>query len=724
MLLREIIAVLALTHPEPEVVVEETAVAETVGDETIEVIDRVLPGAESVVDGETLERTEQDDIHKVLATVAGVYVRDEDGYGLRPNIGMRGAAAERSAKVMLLEDGIPIAPAPYSAPAAYYFPIVTRMARVEVIKGPGAIEHGPNTVGGVIDLHGEEIPGERSGYLDLAGGSDLYGKLHGRVGDRGERWGVLAEFVKLRTDGFKEIDGGGDSGFDKNDAQLTLRGQSKPTARVFHRVELKAGWSDETSNETYTGLTEADFAGTPQRRYAATALDQMNWDHWRFRAGHRIEVGTDLRIDTTAYRHDFHRAWGKVDAFVGNRDLAGILADPDGGAAAIYYAVLTGAADSSSPEDELILGTNDRSFVSEGVDSRLSAERTWGATAHHLDAGARIHFDRADRRRFEDVYRMSGGSLVAADRPQALVLDSRAQTTALALHAQDRMRWNRLEVTAGARLEVIDSSYTDHMTGTRSDGSAVVPIPGGGVLYHATDELAFLAGIHRGFVPSAPSANGASSPESSLNVETGARWRSQVGTADLIGFFSDYSNLKGSCTLSSGCDPGQLEDEFDGGRVHVWGAEAQVSVDVPLGGELRAPVTAAYTLTRSAFRSSFESGFAGWGEVMEGDELPYTPRHQAALSAAVVAPRWEISAGASWRAAARDLPGQGEVAPEETIDALLTIDTAMHLRFDEKAELYLTCSNLLDEQVIVARRPYGVRPNAPRLFAVGYKARF
>ena len=73
--------------------------------------------------------------------------------------------------------------------------------------------------------------------------------------------------------------------------------------------------------------------------------------------------------------------------------------------------------------------------------------------------------------------------------------------------------------------------------------------------------------------------------------------------------------------------------------------------------------------------------------------------------------------------ASRDLPGQGEIT-EGKVDDLLTLDAAMHLRFDELAELYLTCSNLLDEQVIVARRPYGVRPNAPRLFALGYKARF
>src|SRR6185503_11853361 len=52
--------------------------------ETIEIVDRAPPGASSTITREVLERSEQDDLHKVLAGTAGVYVRDEDGYGLRP----------------------------------------------------------------------------------------------------------------------------------------------------------------------------------------------------------------------------------------------------------------------------------------------------------------------------------------------------------------------------------------------------------------------------------------------------------------------------------------------------------------------------------------------------------------------------------------------------------------------------------------------------------------
>ena len=106
---------------------------------------RVVGSAHSV-DEETLEREEHDDIHRVLRTVPGVYVRGEDGYGLRPNIGLRGADPNRSAKVTLMEDGILFGPAPYSAPAAYYFPMTTRLTGVEVFKGPAAVRSNGGTL--------------------------------------------------------------------------------------------------------------------------------------------------------------------------------------------------------------------------------------------------------------------------------------------------------------------------------------------------------------------------------------------------------------------------------------------------------------------------------------------------------------------------------------------------------------------------------------------------
>ena len=68
---------------------------------------------------------------------------------------------------------MPIAPAPYAAPAAYYFPRIPRMSAVEVSKGPAAIKYGPQTVAGAISMLSEPIPdatGRVGGKLDLLGG--------------------------------------------------------------------------------------------------------------------------------------------------------------------------------------------------------------------------------------------------------------------------------------------------------------------------------------------------------------------------------------------------------------------------------------------------------------------------------------------------------------------------------------------------------------------------
>lgn len=692
----------------------EALALETV--ETVEIEGKAPPGSHATVDEATLERSEHDDIHKVLAHVAGVYLRDEDGYGLRPNIGMRGAAAERSAKVALMEDGVLIAPAPYSAPAAYYFPLVTRMSRVDVIKGPSAVLYGPNTVGGAVNLRSAPMAEERAGYVDAALGSDLYGKLHGRFTERGRGWALQGEYVKLRTEGFKELDGGGDTGFDKDDASAWLR--------LGDSLDLRAGYAREGSNETYTGLSDADFDGAPQRRYRGTQLDRMDWDHVRLRADHKAELSPSRRVLTTAYRHTFHRVWGKVDAFVGERDLAGVLAAPEAGSNAIYYALLTGAADSQSPEEELVRGINDRRFVSQGAQSTFSAEARWGKTFHQLDAGARIHFDRADRRRHEDAYRMMSGTLVRSERARATVLDARAETIALALFAQDRLTWDRLEVVLGTRIELLDTRYADYLGDQHTDGSTSVVIPGGGALYHLTDALSVLAGVHRGFVPAAPALEADLRPELSVNYEAGARWRSGVLAADVIGFFSDYSNLKGTCTFSTGCAATQEGDQFDGGRVHVGGVEAQIAAEIAVGGGLRVPLAASYTFTRSSFQTAFSSSFAAWGDVMPGDELPYLPVHQASLAAALGGERWEVGSSLRWHGEVRDVAGQGPVVAAERGDALLTIDLSAHVELRRWAELYVTVDNVLDEQVVVSRRPYGARPNAPRLAVAGYKARF
>ena len=153
---------------------------------------------------------------------------------------------------------------------------MTRMRSVRVIKGPSSIPYGPQSIGGAVDLRTRGIPsGKERGGVDLALGSHAYRKAHAYVGIGNDRAGALVEGVHLGSGGFKELDGGGDTGFYRNEWMAKTRYLLDPSARVQNEFRLKVGYSDERSHETYLGLTDSDFRDNPRRRYRASALDNM-----------------------------------------------------------------------------------------------------------------------------------------------------------------------------------------------------------------------------------------------------------------------------------------------------------------------------------------------------------------------------------------------------------------------------------------------------------------
>jgi Fe(3+) dicitrate transport protein len=130
-------------------------------------------GSVAFLDADILENHSYGDVNRVLRQVPGLNIVEEEGFGIRPSIGIRGSGTDRNSKIAVMEDGVLIAPAPYSAPAAYYFPRMPRMAGVEVSKGPAAIKYGPQTVAGAIGLFSTPIPDDAAG--GLGGKLDVFG---------------------------------------------------------------------------------------------------------------------------------------------------------------------------------------------------------------------------------------------------------------------------------------------------------------------------------------------------------------------------------------------------------------------------------------------------------------------------------------------------------------------------------------------------------------------
>ena len=679
-------------------------------------------GSVHVLDEQQLERFEYDDAHAILGQVPGVYIRQEDGMGLRPNIGIRGGNPDRSKKVTLMEDGVLIGPAPYSAPAAYFTPLMTRMTSVRVIKGPAAIAYGPQTVGGAVDFISRPIPAGTAGELDLALGEYGYAKAHGHFGWSTEQLGFLVEGARLGTTGFAELPSGADTGSTRNEWLVKARYFIDPGAQVGNELRLKLTYSDEVSNETYLGLTDGDLRARPYRRYPASALDRMELQRTSAVLTHVFDVPAwSLTVTTHAYRHVLERAWNKLNR-LGGAAVASVLRTPDEPLNAAYYGVLTGELDSTSRADTLYIGPNDRTLVTEGIQSTLSVEQDLGWIAHRLAAGVRLHHDEIRRLHSESGFLMTGGQLVPDGEATLTTARNTDATTALALHAIDAIAVGKLTLTPGVRVELMWFDVQDLLAGEAGDSFTYAILPGAGAYYELGENFGALAGVYRGFSPPAPSMSDLE-PEISVNYEAGLRYAAGRSRLELIGFYNDYENLTDICTQSSGCVSQALDRQFDAGAATVYGLEALAAHELPLG-PIRLPLSLAYTFTRGEFETSFQSLDPIYGTVSEGDELPYLPRHQLAATLGVQTPWLDAAAALNYVAPMREEPGREPVAQAWASDEQLWLDASLSTQRLGPLTLYANLRNALSAENIVSRRPYGARPTPPRWLQVGAKLQF
>ncbi len=686
---------------------------------------RDVPGSAHIVDEAELERLKHADVMRVLRSVPGVYVQEEDGYGLRPNIGIRGSGLDRSARIALLEDGVLIAPAPYAASSAYYFPTQRRMHALEVLKGPAAVTVGPRTTGGAVNLISTPIPDDFSANGDLRLGQHDSLDAHVNVGDRGERFSWLVETVQTTTDGFKTINApaSGSTGFDIEDYLVKLQLDGDPAARLNHSLRLKAGYTNQVSDETYLGLTADDFAEDPYQRYAASAGDVFDGEHHQLQLAWLVDADGAWQGELTAYRNEFERDWFKLQS-VGGVGIASIVDDPD--TYATEYGWLTGT---TSPDDALVKRHNAREYYSQGLQGSLSRGFELGGAELRLTGGFRVHEDEEDRLQAEDGFRMQDGELVLTSVGAPGSNTNRVSSAdARSLFVSAEIDAGNWIFTPGLRYEDIDLVREDYATDdpTRANGptrvrenSASVLIPGIGVLYRVSDRLRLLGGVHKGYNPPAPGSDAAE--ESSVNFEAGARYAAGALSLEGIWFYNDYDNLVGTVTASTG-GGGQIGDQFDGGAVTVQGLELSASHTVAGISEygLALPLRLEYTWTAEAeFRNGFESDFEPWGDVVVGDELPYIPEHQLRASAGLEQERFGVDLSASWVGRMRTVAGQDAYDPDETIDAHVVWDLVGRYRLSETLTGYVKVDNLFDETYVAARRPAGLRPGLERMAWLG-----
>ncbi|MCE8574442.1 TonB-dependent receptor [Bacteroides fragilis] len=688
-------------------------------------------GSAYYISPEEIRKLGYTDINRILKAVPGVNMYEEDGFGLRPNISLRGTKAERSERISIMEDGVLAAPAPYSAPAAYYFPNVARMEAIEVLKGSSQVQYGPFTTGGAINLVSTPIPNNFSGKANISYGSKNTFKSHAAIGSNWKHFGYMVEYLRYQSDGFKRYEDYAAEGFKRNDIIAKMVVKTDKVRGVNHALELKFGYAGENSDETYVGLSADDFKKTPFLRYAGSQMDKLKTDHQQWVATYLLTFSNKLKVTTNAYYNYFHRNWYKLNdvrAGITSKEkisVADVLIDPETNIR--YFDILTGKTDREG--EALLVRANNRTYRSRGIQTRAEYRFNVKGFFFDLEFGLRYHADEEDRFQWDDSYSMKNKKMVLfMEGIHGTNANRVTSANALASYLLAKLRYNVWTITAGLRYEDIDLLKKDY---TKEDlarsgkvrietpNHARVLIPGIGVHYQLLPAASVFFGVHKGFAP--PSAELYQKPESSVNMELGTRVSIGKFKAELIGFYNNYSNMLGSDLAASG-GSGTLE-QFNVGEARVKGAEFLVQYQpLPHTCSLRLPLQLSYTYTDTEMRNSFESH--SWGNVVRGDEIPYIFKHALNMQLGIEYKWFYANIGARYNSDMRTSPGQGTIAEREKVPANLILDASVNVLVNKYLTLRLNAINLTNRVYLTSRHPAGLRAGHPFGIYAGANVQF
>jgi Fe(3+) dicitrate transport protein len=642
-----------------------------------------VAGSGSVIKQEVLALTNPISVGEALRKVSGVYIRDEDGQGLRPNISIRGIDGNRSVKLLLLEDGLPISLAPYGENSAYYAPSIDNMERLEVLKGSGSILYGPQTVGGVINYITQAPPLTPTTRFKAIHGTNRYTNLQLDYGTTYGNTGILLQSMYKGGDGLRQGTPFGIYDF-----------RAKMVTALNHNQDLtlKAQYFNEDSTISYVGLTQTMYDQNPNQNPAIH--DQLLVERMGLSATHTHHDLLSGKLDTSLYAYTTRRDfWRQTYDRVRNN-------------ATTYERVSGTGNDNESIFWKNGNNGNNRTYEVVGIEPRYQRG--------NFQTGLKVHYE-------TEINQRVAGSKGDA-RTGTLSVDERRSTFATSGYVQNRFELtNKWDVTTGLRLEsyrqirnVLKANADDVMGRT---GMITEWIPGIGTTYQLSDDTSLFAGVHRGFA-TPRFADALSSTGVDQKLEAERSWNYELGTKTLIagaqvnmtGFVYDYQNQIINAAQSSGFD------RTNAGKSLNYGAELEVGKEWALSKE----TTVFSSLAATYVRATQEQG------EFKGNDLPYAPRYYGSATTGIrhnafeTALEW-VYMGSMY---VDTKNSEAEIANglEGKIESVSIFNLSGQYSF-KHFNVFATVKNLFDTTYIASRRPEGIFPGAPRQIQVGVQVK-
>ena len=475
-------------------------------------------------------------MRQVLAKVPGIHVWESDPSGLQIGIAARGLSPNRSWEFNVRQNGYDIAADPFGYPEAYYNPQLQAVQRIEVVRGNGSLQYGPQ-FGGLVNYilrNGSEInkPFEFE-TQQTVGSNGLFNSYNAIGGEKG-RVHYYTFFDHRNGDGWRD-----NSRFYNNSGFATVTYSFTPKFSLTAEL-MRSNMRSQQAG----GLTDAQFKEDAQQ-----SLRSRNW----------FDITWTTPALIANYQLNDNTRWNtKLFATIGDRNSVGFLQSMT-----VRDSINSATQEYNSRDVQI------DQYRNYGFESRIISSYSLGSMNNTISGGLRVYQGTTHRRANGKGTTGSGYDLsVQGNFPRDIEFESR---NAAAFVENVFRLGKKLVVVPGVRYEWLEGAASGR-NGYTSGGAEVLlqnitrsrsfVLGGVGAEYHITTGTEFYANYTQAYRPiqfanlQAPPTTDLIDPDlkdaKGYNIDLGYRGKvKDFLQFDVSAFYLQYNNRVGTVSVAA-----------------------------------------------------------------------------------------------------------------------------------------------------------------------------
>ncbi len=242
-------------------------------------------------------------MRQVLAKIPGIHIWESDPSGIQIGIAARGLSPNRSWEFNIRQNGYDIAADPFGYPEAYYNPQLQAVQRIEIVRGHGSLQYGPQ-FGGMVNYilrNGTEINKKFEFETQQTIGSNALFNTYNAIGGKMDKFHYYTFFDHRNGDGWRN-----------NSRYFTNAGFGTLTYYITPKFSLSAEvMRSHIRSQQAGGLTDTQVEQDAQQSFRSRNWFDITWTTPALIANYKFNENT--RWNT------------KLFATIGDRNSVGYL---------------------------------------------------------------------------------------------------------------------------------------------------------------------------------------------------------------------------------------------------------------------------------------------------------------------------------------------------------------------------------------------------------------